>query len=118
MVFPVNRIISDSINEEVEKLPIISEQERKEVLYSFNNTKVDYPKDKTFDSLLNHIITKSNTNYKFFDNVDTYDVFINNDYYGSDITEIQINTNDVVRFVVTKKDNTQEANIKLRNLLI
>jgi len=71
----------------------------------------------------NNIITEifeytTNSSLTSTDNVDTYDVFINNDYYGSDITEIQINTNDVVRFVVTKKDNTQEANIKLRNLLI
>ena len=71
----------------------------------------------------NNIITEifeytTNSSITSTDNVDTYDVFINNDYYGSDITEIQINTNDVVRFVVTKKDNTQEANIKLRNLLI
>lgn len=34
----------------------------------------DYPKDKTFDSLLNHIITKSNTNFKFFGNIDTYNI--------------------------------------------
>ena len=74
--------------------------------YSFNNIITEI-----FEYTTNSSITST-------DNVDTYDVFINNDYYGSDITEIQINTNDVVRFVVTKKDNTQEANIKLRNLLI
>ena len=71
----------------------------------------------------NNIITEifeytTNSSITSTDNVDTYDVFINNDYYGSDINEIQINTNDVVRFVVTKTDNTQEAIIKLSNLLI
>jgi hypothetical protein len=52
------------------------------------------------------------------ENVDSYDVFINNDYYGSDINEIQINTNDVVRFVVTKTDSNLDSIIKLRNSLI
>ena len=51
-------------------------------------------------------------------NVDTFDVFINNDYYGSDISEIQINTGDVLRLVVTKNDNTQESTIQLINLVI
>jgi hypothetical protein len=52
------------------------------------------------------------------ENVDTYDVYINNDFYGSDIEEIQINTNDVVRIVVTKQDVNQESKIKLINLLL
>lgn len=52
------------------------------------------------------------------ENVTSYDVYINNDYYGSDIEEIQINTNDVIRIVVTKQDSNQPATIKLSNLLI
>ena len=51
-------------------------------------------------------------------NIDSFDVFINNDYYGSDISEIQLNTNDVLRLVVTKTDNTQESKINLINLVI
>lgn len=51
-------------------------------------------------------------------NITTYDVFINNDYYGSDITEIQINTKDVLKFVVTKNDNTKESTIQLINSVI
>jgi len=30
-------------------------------------------------------------------NVDTYDVFIINQFYGTDVNEILINTNDVLR---------------------
>ena len=43
---------------------------------------------------------------------------LNDDYYGSDIEEIQINTNDAVRIVVTKTDNTQEAKLLFKNDLI
>lgn len=51
-------------------------------------------------------------------NINTFDVFINNDFYGSDISEIQINTNDVLKFVVTKTDNMLEGRIQLSNLII
>jgi hypothetical protein len=51
-------------------------------------------------------------------NIDTYDVYINNQYYGSDITEVQINTNDVFKIIATKKDDTLEASIVLNNHLL
>ncbi len=51
-------------------------------------------------------------------NIDSFDVFINNDYYGSDVSEIQLNINDVLKLVVTKLDNTQEGKIKLTSLII
>ena len=37
-------------------------------------------------------------------------VYINNDYVGDNLTKIQINTNDLVRFVVTK-DSPGESKI-------
>ena len=46
-------------------------------------------------------------------NVTSFDVYINNDYYGSDLTEIQINTNDKLKFVIVKTDDTIESIIKL-----
>jgi len=52
------------------------------------------------------------------ENIDSFDVYINNDYYGSDISEIQINTNDILRLVVIKTDNTKESKINLINLVI
>jgi hypothetical protein len=51
-------------------------------------------------------------------NIDTYDVYINNDYYGTDLEIIQITTNDILRVEVTKNDNTQEANILFENKLV
>jgi hypothetical protein len=37
-------------------------------------------------------------------NVDTFDVYINDDYYGSDLQIIEITTNDILRIEVTKND--------------
>jgi hypothetical protein len=52
------------------------------------------------------------------DNVNTYDVYINDDYYGSDVSVIQITTNDILRIEVTKIDNTQESKITFNSKLI
>ena len=45
--------------------------------------------------------------------VESFDVYINNDYYGSDLTEIQINTNDKLKFVIVKTDDTIDSIIRL-----
>lgn len=46
-------------------------------------------------------------------NVNSFDVYINNDYYGSDVYEIQINTNDKLKFTITKDDNGLESTLPL-----
>ena len=51
-------------------------------------------------------------------NVDTFDAYINNQYIGSDVSEIQINTKDVLMIIVTKKDITLDATISLNNVLL
>jgi hypothetical protein len=61
------------------------------------NERIDFTADLTF--------LKSN-------NVDTYDVFINDDYYGSDVQKIQITTNDILRVEIVKDNNSQEATIE------
>ena len=38
-------------------------------------------------------------------NIDDYDVYINDMYYGNNITPIQVNTNDVVKIQVNKSDS-------------
>jgi len=52
------------------------------------------------------------------DNVHSYDVYINNDYYGSDVNIIQITTNDTLRIDVTKIDNTLQSVIQFENKLV
>ena len=45
------------------------------------------------------------------ENVSTFDVYIGNDYYGSDLTTIEVSTNDTLKFIVTKNDSTLESKL-------
>ena len=45
-------------------------------------------------------------------NVDSYSVYINDDYVGDDVSTLQINTNDLVRFDIVKVNSSIDANIK------
>ena len=45
-------------------------------------------------------------------NIDSFDVYINDDYYGSDLELIQINSGDVLRIDVVKTDNQLESTIQ------
>lgn len=45
-------------------------------------------------------------------NVDSFDVYINDDYYGSDLELIQINSGDVLRIDVVKTNNALESTIQ------
>lgn len=65
-------------------------------------------------------IMDSTVNLKFIksDNVDNYDVYINDDYFGSNVELILINTNDVLRIDITKNNPTQESNILFENKLV
>jgi hypothetical protein len=51
-------------------------------------------------------------------NIISYDVYINNDYYGTDVNLIQVNTNDVVRFEIQKDNPSLESNINIISTLI
>jgi hypothetical protein len=48
-------------------------------------------------------------------NILSFDIFINNDFFGSDLTTIQISTNDVVKFVVTKTNNSLQSKISFES---
>ena len=45
-------------------------------------------------------------------NIESFDVYINDDYYGSDLDLIQINSNDVLRIDIVKKDDSLESTIQ------
>ena len=51
-------------------------------------------------------------------NITSFDVYINNDYYGSNLSMIQINTGDVLRFNIVKTDGILESTIQLINDII
>ena len=52
------------------------------------------------------------------ENVLSYDVYINDDYYGSDLTSLQINTNDNLRVDIVKVNLTKESTIIFASKLI
>jgi hypothetical protein len=70
------------------------------------------------DSLNDVIDFTANMTFANSTNVESYDVYINDDYYGSDVQEIQITTNDVLRIDVVKNDDTQEAKIQFDSQLV
>jgi hypothetical protein len=70
------------------------------------------------DSLSEIIDFRANMTLLGTTNVESFDVFINDDYYGSDVSEIQITTNDILRIEVVKDDNTLESTIKFESQLV
>ena len=52
------------------------------------------------------------------ENVEEYNVFINEDFYGTDLNQIQVNTNDIIRVNVIKKDNNERSFIIVQQKLI
>jgi hypothetical protein len=51
-------------------------------------------------------------------NISSFDVFINNEYFGSDIWEIFLDTNDILRVDVAKLDYSQDAIIQIANRIV
>jgi hypothetical protein len=71
----------------------------------------------TGDTVEEKIDFTANMNVNSLENVSSFDVYINNDFYGINPSVIQITTNDILRIVVTKSDNTKEAKIIFINNL-
>jgi hypothetical protein len=70
------------------------------------------------NSLSDVVAYTANLTWADSTNVESYDVYINEDFYGTDVQKIQITTNDVLRIDVVKNDDTQEATIKFDNILV
>jgi hypothetical protein len=52
------------------------------------------------------------------DNVSKYEVFIDGEYYGSDLTNIKVNSGDNVKFEITKTYSNQTSNLKFTATLV
>ena len=52
------------------------------------------------------------------ENVSTYDVYINKNYFGQNPSKIQINTNDVLTLTVVKNNVNQESTVILKSVLV
>jgi hypothetical protein len=68
--------------------------------------------------LTDRIDFTANMNLVSTDNVETFDVYINGDFYGSDIQNIEITTNDILRLEVTKTESSQSALVIYENKLV
>jgi hypothetical protein len=51
-------------------------------------------------------------------NIDTYDIFINGEFYGSEVSEIQINNGDTLKIDIVKLDDNFESNLTLKSEII
>lgn len=76
----------------------------KQTLLNYNNGELS--KSVSYDYTCNLLQTDSI-------NVSTFDVFINDLFYGTDQTEIQINTGDVLRIDITKTNPSIESSLTL-----
>lgn len=52
------------------------------------------------------------------ENVDEYNVYINGDFYGTDVGQIQINTNDILRIDIVKTNAGLDSSIIIENSLV
>jgi hypothetical protein len=116
--------------EEFEVKPAIARVAQLMELTGTGNTKREkYPKNPNEflenylfivgnDSLSDVVAYTANLSFANWTNVETYDVYINDDYFGTDVQNIQITTNDVLRIDVVKIDDSLEASIQFENLLV
>jgi hypothetical protein len=70
------------------------------------------------NTLSDMVAYTANLSFGTWSNVETYDVYINGDYFGTDVQNIQITTNDILRIDVVKTDDTKEASIQFENILV
>lgn len=69
-------------------------------------------------SLSDYVPYRVNLLYMESDNVSSYDVYINGDFYGTDVTELQINTNDYLTVNINKNDLSKDALIQFRTQIV
>ena len=70
------------------------------------------------DTLSDVVAYTANLLFGTWSNVESYDVYINGDYFGTDIQTIQITTNDILRIDVVKIDDSLEATIQFDSRLV
>ena len=65
--------------------------------------KIDYTADLNVSNLIN---------------VSSYDVYIDGNFYGSDLSKIQINTNETLQITIVKSNPLKESSITFSNVLL
>jgi len=71
------------------------------------------------NSTLSEIVEfRANMSFVGSTNVNSFDVYINDDFFGTDVNEIQITTNDILRIDVVKTNNSLESTLKFESQLV
>jgi hypothetical protein len=70
------------------------------------------------DMLVERIDFTANMEFVKSNNISSYDVYINDDYYGTDVQKIQITTNDVLRIEVVKENNSNDSLIQFDSKIV
>jgi len=73
------------------------------------------PGETTLSRVIEYMVNTTITNTL---NVDSFDVYINDDYFGNNIYEIQLNTNDVLRFEIIQTNPSENSKIEVSNKLV
>ena len=71
---------------------------------TFTYSDVDTEKEETFHYTVNMRFMDS-------ENVDSYSVFINGDYYGDDVLVILVNNGDVIKITINKDNPSEQSSI-------
>jgi len=70
------------------------------------------------NSLIDRIDFTADMSFVKSTNISSYDVYINGDYYGTDVQKIQITTNDSLRIDVVKDNNSKDSLIEFDSKLV
>jgi hypothetical protein len=71
---------------------------------TFTYSDIDVEKEETFHYTVNMRFMDS-------ENVDSYSVFINGDYYGDDVVVILVNSGDVIKITIIKDNPSEQSSI-------
>ena len=71
---------------------------------TFTYSDIDTEKEETFHYTVNMRFMDS-------ENVDSYSVFINGDYYGDDVVVILVNSGDVIKITIIKDNPSEQSSI-------
>ena len=78
---------------------------------TFTYSDIDTEKEETFHYTVNMRFMDS-------ENVDSYSVFINGDYYGDDVVVILVNSGDVIKITINKDNHSEQSSIVFNEELL
>ena len=112
--------VSPAVSRVLQVVEVDTKTTKRRKKFGGENTPNDYTITYNIgvDSLSQTFDYTTNTNVLNINNISSYDVYINNDYYGTNLTSLEINTNDVVRIEVTKDNPSLVASLTLSGLLL